>query len=117
VYYCVTVLQQLLRIATPLLAVLTATYIYLMVPYFANMPSPCQLQQLNQELQEHKENLHKEVAQRTHELMQEQAKWKMVAEQSPQILWLKNTQGSIEYYNNKWCVECVVLVSINLTCV
>ena len=95
-------LQQFLRIATPLVALLTSSFIYLMVPYMVSLPTPCQLQQLNQELQEHKDNLHKEVAQRTHELLQEKAKWKMVAEQSPQILWLKDTKGVTEYYNNKW---------------
>jgi signal transduction histidine kinase/CheY-like chemotaxis protein len=73
-----------------------------MLPYLATIPSPCQLQKLNEELQMHRDNLNKEVTQRTYELKQEQAKWKMITEQNPNILWLKNTSGKIEYYNNKW---------------
>lgn len=103
------VIQQVLRLSAPFFAIFTSAAIYALVPCIASMPSACQLQklntelkELNMELQQHRDNLHKEVEQRTHELRQEKAKWKLVAEQSPQILWLKNTKGEMEFYNKKW---------------
>lgn len=103
------VIHQLLRFTTPLFAIAVSTCIYALVPCFVSMPSSCELhklntelKELNVELQQHRDNLHKEVAQRTHELMQEKAKWKLVAETAPQILWLKNTAGEMEFYNKKW---------------
>ncbi|WMJ74985.1 PAS domain S-box protein [Cytophagaceae bacterium ABcell3] len=61
-----------------------------------------QLDEIHQELQKTNAELDLRVKERTRALEESQNRFKLLADSVPQIVWIRDSEGNLEYVNEKW---------------
>src|SRR5581483_10183202 len=62
-----------------------------------------ELHRKNQQLERLNRELERRVAERTEELRESEAQFRSLANSIPQLAWMANPDGSIFWYNQRWC--------------
>lgn len=91
-----------IRIITALASIGTALMLMRITPQLIMLPSARKWKEINEELKTLNESLEEKVQERTHELETLTEQYKFMTNAIPQIVWMANAAGEIEFFNQTW---------------
>ncbi|OQK15909.1 PAS domain S-box protein [Methyloprofundus sedimenti] len=87
-------LSSIIKLVTALVSIVTAIFLWPLIPVVLKIPSPHQLQRANQELQDLNTNLDKQIQKRTQELEKNQMYLQHMVSVTPSVIYILKPAGN-----------------------